>query len=83
LKGKRYSDTLVLDASRLDFRNPEVFHHDINSVAGLLKQFFRDLPDPLLTGERYGEFINAARKSLTSPNFPKTPLVQAPDPKKS
>ncbi|KAF2150333.1 RhoGAP-domain-containing protein [Myriangium duriaei CBS 260.36] len=49
------------DASRVDFRNPASFHHDVNSVAGLLKQFFRDLPDPLLTKERYSEFISAAR----------------------
>ncbi|TKX23063.1 putative RHO GTPase-activating protein RGD1 [Elsinoe australis] len=49
------------DASRVDFRNPANFHHDVNSVAGLLKQFFRDLPDPLLTKDRYGEFISAAR----------------------
>ena len=33
----------------LDFRNPENFFHDVNSVTGLLKQFFRDLPDPLST----------------------------------
>jgi hypothetical protein len=49
------------DASRVDFRNPEHFHHDVNSVAGLLKQFFRELPDPLLTAEFYNEFIEAAR----------------------
>jgi hypothetical protein len=46
----------------LDFRRPDNFHHDINSVAGLLKQFFRDLPDPLLTQARYQEFIKAAQK---------------------
>ena len=34
--------------------------HDVNSVAGLLKQFFRDLPDPLLTAEHYAGFIDAA-----------------------
>lgn len=44
----------------LDFRNPENFFQDVNSVAGLLKQFFRDLPDPLLTREFYQEFIDAA-----------------------
>ncbi|KAF1980921.1 RhoGAP-domain-containing protein [Aulographum hederae CBS 113979] len=49
------------DASKVDFRNPEAFFHDVNSVAGLCKQFFRDLPDPLLTTEHYGEFIDAAR----------------------
>jgi len=51
----------VADASKVDFRNPENFFHDVNSVAGLLKQFFRDLPDPLLTAEHYAEFIDAAR----------------------
>ncbi|KAF2021743.1 Rho GTPase-like protein activator [Aaosphaeria arxii CBS 175.79] len=49
------------DASQIDFRNPEAFRHDVNSVAGLLKQFFRELPDPLLTLNFYGKFIDAAR----------------------
>ncbi|KAL6713559.1 Rho GTPase-activating protein [Lecanora helva] len=49
------------DPNQLDFRNPEAFYHDANSVAGLLKQFFRELPDPLLTGEHYQDFIDAAR----------------------
>ncbi|KAI4713325.1 hypothetical protein J4E89_002305 [Alternaria sp. Ai002NY15] len=49
------------DASQVDFRNPESFQHDVNSVAGLLKQFFRELPDPLLTREFYGKYIDAAR----------------------
>ncbi|KAF4979345.1 hypothetical protein FZEAL_4431 [Fusarium zealandicum] len=45
----------------LDFRNPENFYHDVNSVTGLLKQFFRDLPDPLLTIEHHDSFIAAAK----------------------
>ncbi|TVY37296.1 RHO GTPase-activating protein [Lachnellula subtilissima] len=49
------------DASKVDFRNPENFMHDVNSVAGLLKQFFRELPNPLLTFEHYTGFIEAAR----------------------
>ncbi|KAK2758064.1 hypothetical protein FQN54_004471 [Arachnomyces sp. PD_36] len=49
------------DSTQVDFTNPESFYHDVNSVAGLLKQFFRDLPDPLFTAEHYGEFIDAAR----------------------
>ena len=56
----------------VDFRYPEHFFHDVNSVAGALKQFFRDLPDPLLTREQYPAFIGAARKFLflyTSPYF--------------
>jgi len=48
-------------AQRLDFRNPENFFHDVNSVTGLLKQFLRDLPDPLLTAEHHSGFINAAK----------------------
>lgn len=46
---------------QLDFRDPNNFFHDVNSVAGLLKQFFRDLPDPLLTREYYADFIEAAK----------------------
>lgn len=53
----------VVDSSQVDFRNPENFFHDVNSVAGLLKQFFRDLPDPLFSSEHYLAFIDAARKS--------------------
>jgi hypothetical protein len=49
------------DSQRVDFRNPENFFHDVNSVAGLLKTFFRELPDPLLTDEHYSEFIDAAK----------------------
>ena len=37
----------------------------MNSVAGLLKQFFRDLPDPLMTQEHYQGFIEAARTSYS------------------
>lgn len=55
----------LVDSSRVDFRNPETFFHDVNSVAGLLKQFLRDLPDPLFTEAEYGGFINAAREYLT------------------
>jgi hypothetical protein len=46
----------------LDFRNPENFYHDVNSVTGLLKLFFRDLPDPLLTAEHHDSFIAASSK---------------------
>ncbi|KAJ0422111.1 hypothetical protein BJY00DRAFT_311509 [Aspergillus carlsbadensis] len=49
------------DSSQVDFTNPEIFYHDVNSVAGLLKQFLRDLPDPLFTSQAYSGFIDAAR----------------------
>jgi Rho GTPase-activating protein RGD1 len=56
----------------VDFRNPENFFHDVNSVAGLLKQFFRDLPDPLLTAEHYAGFIEAAS------TYPHVPILCPP-----
>ena len=59
-------DTAGVDGNSpdTDFRNPENFFHDVNSVAGLLKQFFRDLPDPLFTRRMYGDFIEAARRCI-------------------
>jgi hypothetical protein len=57
LANKKHLDSA---SNNLDFRNPENFFHDVNSVAGLLKQFFRDLPDPLLTQQHYAGFIEAA-----------------------
>ena len=53
-------DTLPPSAPQLDFRNPANFFHDVNSVTTLLKQFFRDLPDPLFTRVGYNQFIEAA-----------------------
>jgi Rho GTPase-activating protein RGD1 len=49
------------DPANVDFSNPENFFHDINSVTGLLKQFFRDLPGGLLTEAFYRDFIQAAK----------------------
>lgn len=54
-------DNLPPSSPSLDFRNPANFFHDVNSVATLLKQFFRELPDPLFTKEGYAGFIEAAR----------------------
>lgn len=54
-------DAFNNNAPNLDFRNPANFYHDVNSVATLLKQFFRDLPDPLFTNRGYNAFIDAAR----------------------
>lgn len=51
----------LLDSSQVDLTNPENFFHDVNSVAGLVKQFFRDLPDPLFTSQHYTQFVEAAR----------------------
>ena len=53
--------TISPDSSSIDFRDPANFNHDISSVAGLLKLFFRSLPSPLLTTQHYAEFISAAQ----------------------
>ncbi|XP_028825716.1 rho GTPase-activating protein 21a isoform X3 [Denticeps clupeoides] len=34
---------------------------DLNVISSLLKSFFRKLPEPLFTNERYGDFIEANR----------------------
>ncbi|KAI5845480.1 hypothetical protein BZA05DRAFT_145714 [Tricharina praecox] len=45
----------------LDFRRPEDFFHDVNSVASVLKQFLMELPDPVITNELYAQFIGASK----------------------
>ena len=35
---------------------------DIHAVAGLLKRYFRELPDPLFTDELYLSFVQALGK---------------------
>ncbi|KAG9067554.1 hypothetical protein KI688_012338 [Linnemannia hyalina] len=47
------------DCSAVDL-NSEENCGDINSVASVLKTWFRELPDPLLTRQLYPEFIRAA-----------------------
>jgi hypothetical protein len=56
-----FTTNTFADSNQVDFRNPAAFHHDIASVTTLLKHFFRDLPDPLLTSAGYAQFIAAAK----------------------
>lgn len=49
------------NADKVEFRNPEAFNHDVNNAANLLKLFFRELPDPLMTSEHHAELIEAAK----------------------
>ncbi|XP_078481148.1 LOW QUALITY PROTEIN: active breakpoint cluster region-related protein [Ciona intestinalis] len=39
---------------------------DINAVAGVLKLYFRELPEPLFTDSRYSDFVSSS--SLTDPD---------------
>lgn len=45
----------------MKLNEPSSFGNDINSVATLLKNFLRDLPDPLLTNNQYQSFVQAAK----------------------
>lgn len=60
LKGKFDSDW-----STVDLFNDEAIN-DINIVAGCLKLWFRELPEPLLTWELYQGFIDAASEFPSS-----------------
>ncbi|KAI9043586.1 kinase-like protein [Aspergillus affinis] len=44
-----------------DLKLPAHFHHNIHNVTSLLKRYFRDLPNPLLTLQHYHSFISAAK----------------------
>ena len=37
---------------------------DINAVAGLMKLYFRELPEPLFTNALYPRFVSGLRKSF-------------------
>ena len=52
-----YTATLSVDAKGVVI-NSEAYN--VYDVTGALKQFFRSLPDPLLTHQLYGSFIAAA-----------------------
>jgi hypothetical protein len=40
--------------------NAEEHLADVNNITGVLKLWFRELPDPLFTREMYHDFINAS-----------------------
>lgn len=44
----------------------QVAEADIHAVAGLLKMYLRDLPEPLFTDECYPKFVEASCKFVLS-----------------
>lgn len=46
----------------MDLGNPKNFYHDVCNVAGLVQQFFKELPDPVLTSHLEEQFRGAARR---------------------
>ncbi|KAL1916248.1 uncharacterized protein VTP21DRAFT_5865 [Calcarisporiella thermophila] len=48
------------DAEKVDLTSQD-YADDVNNIASLLKLFFRELPDPLLTHKLYPEFIQSSK----------------------
>jgi hypothetical protein len=48
------------EPENVDFRTPAGFFEDIHAVAGILKQYLRELPEPLLTRAFYDDFLRIA-----------------------
>lgn len=59
-KVQKLKNKFDLDWKLVDLLNDEAIN-DINIVAGCLKLWFRELPEPLMTWELYQGFIEAAR----------------------
>lgn len=65
------SDTCIcVDIENLNLHSDENLT-DINDITGVLKLFFRELPNPLFTHELYHGFIDAASALL----FANAPFV--------
>jgi hypothetical protein len=52
------------EPDQIDFRTPTGFFGDIHSVAGVLKQYLRELPEPILTKAFYPDLMSVASISL-------------------
>jgi hypothetical protein len=48
----------AFDANVIDM---EEYAQDLHTVAGSMKQYLRELPEPLLTTQLYPDFIQAAK----------------------
>ncbi|KAJ6157331.1 hypothetical protein N7470_004923, partial [Penicillium chermesinum] len=60
--GVSLEDLYARDGTAVPFIVYQCFQAiELFGVAGLVKQFFRDLPDPLFTNQYYSQFIEAAR----------------------
>ena len=55
----------MADVSKVNFSNPASYDSDMNVVTGLLKTYFRELPEPLLTFHYYDSFIAAQSNPFT------------------
>jgi Rho GTPase-activating protein RGD1 len=58
----KLKDLFDFEPDHIDFRTPAGFFGDIHAVAGILKQYLRELPEPVLTRAYYHDFIRVARR---------------------
>ena len=56
--------SFFIDAEAVDL-NLEDYLGDVNNITGVLKLWFRELPDPLFTKAMCQDFINAASKLIS------------------
>lgn len=52
---------LAFDEDRVPDLRTEIYLQDIHSISSLLKMYFRELPNPLLTYQLYDKFADAVR----------------------
>ncbi|KFU95713.1 SH3 domain-binding protein 1, partial [Chaetura pelagica] len=58
----------------------EEFYSDPHAVAGALKSYLRELPQPLMTFELYNEWVKVARDGFFQPQATTRAAVPSPDP---
>lgn len=54
---------LEFDAEKVPNLTEEMYMQDIHSVASVLKLYFRELPNPLLTYQLYDKFVQAVQSA--------------------
>ena len=58
------------DIGKVNFANPVTYDKDVNVITGLLKTYFREMPDPLMTFHYYDSLLAAASTN----SFPPAPF---------
>lgn len=54
----------MLDERQVDLNDPDTFFNDINNVTGVLKQYLRSLPEPVLMTSMQEDWERADRIHL-------------------
>ena len=65
-----YGYRLAFDEDRVPDLTSEIYLQDVHSISSLLKMYFRELPNPLLTYQLYDKF--AVSQLVIFPSVKKT-----------